>query len=451
MSKEWSRNEAVGQFLKQVCGHIKAKEVHEEIRLEMLSHLDELVEDKLREGVTEEEAVRQALERMGDPDQIGKQLHAAHKPVFEWSLAVLVAIMVGISLSVMYAMKFTLIDEYGLVDRYFQHKSVYVAAGVIVLIAIYFMDYRTLKKYSWYLYILNIVLVLGGSEFGQQINGSGRWLGIGSIGFDVYALSPYLFMVAIAGTLTLQANKPTAHRSQWVAIGKMTVLYFLVPVLLYTANRSLIPLVIYGLSVMALIWLVAKNYKLLLAGLVSYIVGGSGFLLSNPHYYYMLMERLQAFLHPHSEPGGYMTLKALHFIQSAGMWGQGFGVENRMIPYVYGDMIFTYLIYSLGWVFGAAMVVLILVLAGRAINVSRQLRDPYARGLVVGLFSIIGIHYLWNMLMSVGLLPIAGMPMPFISYGGTRTVAELAAVGVILGVYRRKNRLSRASAEITGS
>lgn len=71
--------ESIQEYLVQVCRHVKARDVHRDIKVEMQNHLDELVEDKLNEGLSEDEAVRAALVQMGDPDQIGKQLHAAHK------------------------------------------------------------------------------------------------------------------------------------------------------------------------------------------------------------------------------------------------------------------------------------------------------------------------------------------------------------------------------------
>ncbi|WP_028609532.1 FtsW/RodA/SpoVE family cell cycle protein [Paenibacillus harenae] len=451
MSKDWSRHESVRQYLKRICGHIKVKDVHKEIRLEMTNHLDERVEDMVQDGFSEEEAVQLALGQMGDPDQIGRQLHAAHKPVFEWSLAVLVAILLGIGLVAMYAMKFALSDDYGLGEGYFPRQSLYVAVGVLLLIGIYFMDYRKLKKFSWYLYGFTVVIMFITSQIGIGMNGNKHWLVFGPFTLDIFAISSYLFMIAIAGTLVSNKEKAAGSFMEWLAIGKMATLYFLIPVWLYAVNYALVSFIVYGFGVMAIILFVSRNYKLLLTGLVLFAAGGLAFLKLNVSYYYMLLDRLQAYLHPYSNPNGYHTLKVLESIQSAGMWGQGFGVENKMFRYIHSEMIFTYLIYSLGWVFGAAMVALVLLFAVKVISVSRKLRDPYAKGLVVGLFSVIGFHYLWNMLMSVGLLPITGMTMPFISYGGTQTIMEIAAIGVILSVYRRKNMLGRASAESTGS
>ncbi|MFX3634521.1 MAG: FtsW/RodA/SpoVE family cell cycle protein [Candidatus Pristimantibacillus sp.] len=116
------------------------------------------------------------------------------------------------------------------------------------------------------------------------------------------------------------------------------------------------------------------------------------------------------------------------------------------MPYIYSDMLFTYLVYSLGWVAGVAIATVVLMLAGRIAGIVTKLHDPYAKNLVIGLFSIIGVKFLWSIAMSVGLLPMTSMRLPFIGYGGTSTILEMAAIGVILSVYRRKDMIPRQAA-----
>ncbi|WP_054025859.1 FtsW/RodA/SpoVE family cell cycle protein [Bacillus sp. FJAT-28004] len=441
--------ESIKQYLAQVCGHVKARDVHQDIELEMRSHLDELVEDKLNEGLSEEEAVRAALAQMGDPDQIGKQLHAAHKPVMEWGLALLVAIMVGIGLLAMYAMEFAYTDNNVYSGyQFFLRKAFYSAVGVLFIIGIYFLDYQKWKKYSWHIYSGTVLLMIACSLIGIEINGAKSWIVVGSFSFDVYTISSYLLMVALAGTLLVKQKEQQGLFYKSFYFGKMILLYVLVPTILYSKANSYLNFILYFFGLMILMLFVAKTYKLFLACMGSLAAAGVLLITMDPYRFALIWERYTAFLRSNaSEDASYMMQRSLELIRAGGMWGQGFGVESPTIRYIYSEMVFTYLIYSLGWVFGIAIVMLSLLLIGKVIGMARKLKDAYARGLVVGLFSIIGLHFVWNILMSFGLLPMNSMTMPFVSFGGMNGIIELMVMGLVLSVHRRKNMVSLINRE----
>ncbi|OME71551.1 hypothetical protein BK120_33320 [Paenibacillus sp. FSL A5-0031] len=444
--------ESIQEYLVQICRHVKARDVHRDIKVEMQNHLDELVEDKLNEGLSEDEAVRAALVQMGDPDQIGKQLHAAHKPVMEWGLAALVAIMVGIGLLAMYAMEFAYSDLNVYSGfQFFLKKAVFTAIGIVLIIGIYFLDYRKWEKYSWYIYSGTIFLMVVCLFYAVEVNGSKSWLTIGSFTFDVYGTSPYLFMIAFAGTLLAKRKEKQGLFRNLLYFGKMALLYAIVPAILYYKANSNLNFIIYLFGLTVLMLFVAKTYRLFLTIVSSIIAAGAVFIIkiNDPVRYRSIWERYTAFLNPTASPDdkNYYLQKSLESIQLGGMWGQGFGVENRMFRYIYSEMVFTYLIYSLGLVFGIAIVLLALLLIVKVIGMAITLKDIYARGLVVGSFSIIGFHFVWNILMSFGLLPINSMTMPFISYGGTTAIIELMVMGLLLSVNRRKNMISLLNRE----
>jgi len=443
------QDESIKQYLAQVCGHVKARDVHQDIELEMRSHLDELVEDKLNEGLAEEEAVRQAIAQMGDADQIGKQLHAAHKPVMEWGLAALVAIMVGIGLLAMYAMEFAYSDQNAYSGfLFFLNKVFFTVVGILFIIGIYFLDYRKWEKYSWYIYSGTVFVMVACIFYGIEINGTKSWIGFGYFYFDVYGISPYLFMIAFAGTLLIKQKEKQGLVSNTLHLGKLVFLYVIVPILLYSQANSVLNFISYAFGLTVIMLFVTKTYKLFLASVGSIIAAGVVLITINPNRYIYILERYTAFLNPKaSEDVNYMLQRSLESIRLGGMWGQGFGAENTMIRYIQNEMVFTYLIYSLGWVFGIAIIMLTLLLIIRVINMARTLKDVYARGLVVGLFSIIGLHFVWNILMSFGLLPMNSMTMPFVSYGGTNGIIELMVMGLVLSVNRRKNMVSLINRE----
>ncbi|MGO4698333.1 FtsW/RodA/SpoVE family cell cycle protein [Paenibacillus sp. 2TAB26] len=442
--------ESIQEYLVQVCRHVKARDVHRDIKVEMQNHLDELVEDKLNEGLSEEEAVRAALVQMGDPDQIGKQLHAAHKPVMEWGLAALVAIMVGIGLLAMYAMEFAYSDQNMYSGfQFFLKKAVFTAIGIVFIIGIYFLDYRKWEKYSWYIYSGTIFLMVACIFYAVEVNGSKSWLTIGSFTFDVYGTSPYLFMIAFAGTLLVKHKEKQGLFRNSLYFGKMVLLYAIVPTILYSKANSYLNFILYLFGLTVLMLFVAKTYRLFLTIASSIIAAGAVFVTIDPYRYKYGWERYTAFLNPNSSTDdvNYLLQRSLESIRLGGMWGQGFGVENPNIRYIYSEMVFTYLIYSLGLVFGIAIVLLAVLLIVKVIGMAKTLKDVYAKGLVIGLFSIIGLHFVWNILMSFGLLPMNSMTMPFVSYSGINGIIELMVMGLLLSVNRRKNMISLLNRE----
>ncbi|WP_141503625.1 FtsW/RodA/SpoVE family cell cycle protein [Paenibacillus luteus] len=452
-----SRNNSPGSvdsFVEQVCSHVKAKDVHPDIQLEMKSHLEDLMEDKLSEGLSQEEATHQALAQMGNPDQIGKQLHTAHKPVMEWSLAVIVAVMVGIGLVVMYALQIAYSGQAsGQPSDFYGHllfnKAFFSGIGVLLLVAIYFLDYRKIRKYSWHLYFVTITLMLVCSVVGTEINGAKRWIAVGGFAFDIYALSTYLFLIAASGMLL---GRKKMKRGTFRNVGeliKMTLIYVVVPALLYMKGNSFFDFIGYGLGLFILLIFIAKAYKLIFAGMASLLVIVIGSMLTMEFRVQNALERyVSFFMWTDPEGLGYQRQNAIDAVLNAGMWGHGFGVLNEKIRYLHSDMVFSYIIYSFGWVFGSILLLFTILFLFKSYSAIRGLKDSYAKAIGFSLLSIIGFRFIWNILMTLGIVPIASLNMPFVSYGGSGGILELMAMGMILSVCRRRNMVSQLDREV---
>ncbi|ABO48861.1 peptidoglycan biosynthesis protein, FtsW/RodA/SpoVE family [Desulforamulus reducens MI-1] len=152
------------------------------------------------------------------------------------------------------------------------------------------------------------------------------------------------------------------------------------------------------------------------------------------------LNRLLTFINPHNDPmgSGYIYIQSIEAIKSAGLWGQGFTFSGNL-PEIHTDLIFSYMVYTFGWVAGAIVIMLALALIAIMTGVFRQIKDKFGKLLVAGLTSILGLHFLCNILMTVGFAPISGISLPFFSYGGSQTVINMAMMGVVLSIYRRKN------------
>ena len=216
-------------------------------------------------------------------------------------------------------------------------------------------------------------------------------------------------------------------------------LYLLVPAFIYLTVSNISKFVLYmiGLSVLLLI---SRRWKTWLSYISVMLACGSVLVLLDDKFSYSV-ERILHQINPVDSNYSYIAARSMEAIRSAGFIGNGFGVSMDHIPFFYSNMMFTYLIYSLGWITGILIISLIAALIVRVWIVTRIVADPYGRNVTAGLFGLIAAQYVLNMLITAGLLPIMDIGLPMISYGGSNLVLNLVVIGFILSVYRRKNMI----------
>lgn len=450
----------IQRFLDEVCGRIRAKEMHEEIRLELSTHLEELVLERLeREKHSEQQeplnngvleaAIEDALKQMGDSQTIGKQLHRVHKPKTDWSLLAITAAMVGIGLLAMYTLR-----HFAELSPLFEKKLVYTGIGAMTMIGLYFVDYRKILRFRWLVYSIAVGLfLLAHSErFGVRMNGAEKWISIAGTTIDVASIAPYLFIIAYAGYFA--SEKLTFQRisKRSLAYAKELGFFYAVPAFLYATAPSLSSLAVhfFGASILLLTrkhgWMRLVLYFSSFVFMVLAMAEFRFISIRQSIFYGRFENYIRIFTGGNRQLDG--STISLENIRSAGFWGHGFNAQVGRLPYAFGENIFAYLIGSLGWAFGIALVLLVAAFVYRSICIVRQTKDPYARLLVTGLSSVIAVKFAWSMLMSFGLLPFVGVAMPLVSYNGiVHTFFEMASIGLLLSVFRRKDIIPHPRAE----
>ncbi|MBU7316344.1 FtsW/RodA/SpoVE family cell cycle protein [Paenibacillus oleatilyticus] len=428
-------HENVRDYLSSVCSQIRARELHKDIRRELESHLEELVLDKEAEGASREEAVAWAIRQMGDPVAVGRELHRIHKPRIHWGLLLGLIAFLGLGVFAMYSIESSYAamhpNVYG--DYFSTRKLRFIALGLPVLLVFYFMDYRKLKAWSLFMYGAAAFGMIYVILFGNQVNGARSYLSIWRFSIDLTTVTSYLFIAAAAGLLLDWRGQ---KRHFWL---KSMLAFVIVPVMFYIMVPSLPTLLFYLVSYGILCGVVTRKWwlALLQTGGTLLLLGGA-FLIR-----YYLSQRVLAFLNPDRDPSGagYMYIQMKEALSSAGWWGHGFGAVNPKLPYVHSELIFTYLVYSFGWGVGIAVAVAAVYFVARLLHSMGQVRETYGKMLIVAATSIIGAQFGYCIGMSLGLLPITSVVLPFVSYGGTHTLVEMAVVGLVLGVYRRKDMI----------
>ncbi|MGG3283373.1 FtsW/RodA/SpoVE family cell cycle protein [Paenibacillus solani] len=424
----------VQDFLSRVCKQVRARTMHPEIREELLGHIEERTELLMLEGNAEEPAVQEAVKQMGAPEEIGKSLHLAHRPQLDWKLLVLLVLMTMIGLFGALS-----IDNAGteILSDFFIRKLVFFCIGLIFLIVLYFLDYRKLKKYSGILFFITLCLMAMTEFYGTNTNGANLYLYFGPIVIPMLGtVSVFLLLLAGAGM------KPASQWGPWE--GVLQILYRgILPVFLYGWSDSMVYLFVYVLGFLMLTWTSKKNVKQF-AVLTVFSLAGLAYILFTKRLY--LMWRLEGLTDLEGN-GGYHMRVIADAVSSAGWFGQGFAAPNPGIPFVYSDSIYPYLIYCFGWLFGIAVGMVVLLFLARMWSISSVLHDSYGKNIVTCIIVVLGLRLLIPIIMGLGVVPPVSLDFPFISYGGTNQILDMAAVGLLLSIYRRKNMIPSGMGE----
>lgn len=428
------------EYTKQVSRQVKARELRQEISEEIAGHLDELWESLRDQGLDDEAAARQAIAQMGDTDAVARGLNRVHKPRVPWAMLSVLTLLLGIALLVMYAVQLSYAAGSGRMSDYdlLVRQAFYMAVGLTVLFALSRIHYRGLRSYSWAIYGTAIVILLGAHLLGQQVNGASFWV-IGALGlslnFNVFC--PYLFTIAAAGVLSRGYENGRTALRQLVVFG-------IIPLLLFASIPSIASLMLYAVTFALMLvfsgygrrWVMAHLSLVTAIFLLPALLSGYG------------QNRLIGFLWRYRDPDGYgyTYTKIDEAIRSAGWRGHGFGLQMDWLPSIHSDTIFTYLVYSLGWLFGAFVLLSVLFFIFHLIKAGLAIKESYGKMLITGLGALFAVQFFWSIGMSLGILPISGVSFPLISYGGSGLLTQLAAIGLIYSVYRRKDIIRNARA-----
>jgi len=413
----------VDAYLDAVCGKIACREVHPEIRRELESHILDRVDAEVAQGCPRNDALARALAHMGEAAEVGRRLHASHRPRTEWGLLAATALLVLLGLWAMYAVEASGSTDQG--SGLLVKKLLYTAAGLSLGGLLYLADYRYLRQIAWPLYGLTFAATAYLTLFGNVVNGLPRYID----------LTPLLFTPALAG---LFASWNWKHRWTWVkflvVLGAPLPFYIMVPYPFAAAEF---------LACLTAVLITVRPGRWYLGGAALAIMSMGGatiaLLLKVPSRW----ERFLTWLDPARDPqgAGYQVIQAQKAMSEAGLWGEGPTAPLPLVPEVHSSSVFPSLVHSLGWVAGAAICLLVLFFLFRLVTVARRSRGRLGQALAAGIAASFALRSLWHIGMFVGLAPAVGVDLPFISHGG-RQMLYLAVAGLALGVFRRKDMVA---------
>ena len=350
--------------------------------------------------------------------------------------------------------------------------------GFLLMGAAAYFDYRHLKRFAPLLYISMIFLLLAGHFFGVASQGAQRWIYLGPFSFQPSEVAKLIMIITLAAFFDIRKEKSdmisplllTAvpfflvfkqpDLGTALVIGVLAVGMLLwnknSPVLLTMAvspflsivlSRNLYVWIIY----LFVLWLLlyfsrVKTFDMLLIMGLNIGAGAAFPVLWGMLKGYQQM-RIVTFLNPGLDPHGlgYHTLQSTIAIGGGGLFGQGLfhGSQTQLqfIPIQHSDFIFSAIGEELGLVGSLMVLLLFLNIIWRAIVLAEESEDYFGSIFAAGAAIFIGFHALVNMGMTMGILPVVGIPLPFVSYGGTSLVVNMTVIGILQSIAMRRQKL----------
>lgn len=357
-----------------------------------------------------------------------------HRP--DYLLIVFMALLLAFGAVTVYAISPGITQANGLDETFYSYKQLTaIGLGIIAFIIASMMDLKTWRKLEKPLLVFAVLVALAVRLFGEPINGAYRWLDVGGISFQAAELIKFTLVIWLAGFLTrIKIENKINHPDTLKMLAIVSVIILVVVAGLQSdLGSAAVMLAIIGF--MAFIAGLPLK-KLLLAGGVGLVLIGAAIAFS-PY----RRDRVVTFLNPTADcqNEGYQACQALITVGSGGIMGKGLGRSVQAygyLPEAANDSIFAIIAEKYGFIGTTFMIGLFIGLFRRIKKVAEQSPNDYARLLVSGILAWISIQMMINIGAMIGIIPLKGITLPFVSYGGTSIIFVMAAVGIVFHVSR---------------
>ena len=324
----------------------------------------------------------------------------------------------------------------GIVEK----QAMYALVGVALLVVVSRLELERLRALAPTLVVTALVLCLAVLAVGPRINGARRWLTVGPLVFQPSELAKLAVVVWTAAYLS-RRKPPRTLKELGRPIGALVLLFALLVLVEPDLGTALTLLLVVGA-----ILLVSGTRVSVLASAYGIVFGLAAIAAWTSPY---RRDRLLTFLDPWKDPtgAGLQNVQALISLGSGGIFGRGLGSGIEPLGYLpeaHTDMMFAVVGEELGLV-GITLVIMAFCAFGYAgVRLAIACRDPFAKRLAAGITALVCGQAAINMAAALGLAPLTGIPLPFVSYGGSSLVMMLAGVGVLLNIARNGGRAAAA-------
>ncbi len=318
-------------------------------------------------------------------------------------------------------------------------QLIWIGIGVAGMFIISQIDYHTLLDQAPALYMLGVASLLVVMVVGYSRLGAKRWITLGGFNLQVSELMKLIIIIVLARFFSEVRTDHLTFRDL-VKVSALT----LVPVVLILKQPDLgtalvlIPVAVVGVFLAGIEWKQAAAGVILLGLLVPVAWH------MRHHLKPYQQQRIETFLHPEQDQrgAGYQILQSEIAVGSGGFWGKGFGKgsQNQLgfVPVRYSDFILAALAEEQGFIGVCVVLLLYLGLILRLVDNAQKAKDKAGMYVVMGVTAILGFHVLVNASMVIGYMPVTGIPLPLMSYGGSSTAFVFLALGLVMNVRMRR-------------
>jgi len=355
---------------------------------------------------------------------------------FPYDIALLfpVLLLVGIGIVMVYSASSALaLKNFGSEYFFLKKQAALAMAGIVALVAYKHIPYRWYRPLAYPLLLLAFVLLttIQFTSFGSSAGGSARWLRIGPISFQPSEFTRLALIIFLAYSM---AKKGEQIKDFYIG--------FLPHVLVLSVFSALIFM---EPDFGSVVILVALTWIMLFVGGARLLHLASALLLAAPLLYYFMIHaayrarRIMSFLNPWQHPTeeGYQIIHSLMAFGSGGIWGAGIGKGYQKLFYLpepHTDFIFSVIGEEMGLVGIGLILGLYLLIIWRGIQIARSTSDLFGSFIALGLTCALALQVCINMGVCLGLLPTKGLTLPFLSYGGSSLLMNMASIGILMNI-----------------
>jgi rod shape determining protein RodA len=324
-------------------------------------------------------------------------------------------------------------------ESFFARQIIYAAVGLGLMLLVAFTDYSIFANVNHFIYALTILSLILVYAIGHVSFGAQRWIELGIFQLQPSELAKVLLIIVLAKFLA--DRQEDLKRLPYFLL---SLLYIALPMVFIYIQPDLGTAIVLGISWLAMVLLAGARIRhVILMGLIGLLA--SPLVWLSLHSY--MRERIFVFFDPSRDPlgAGYNINQARIAVGSGGLLGQGFarGSQSQLhfLRVRHTDYIFSVLGEELGFVGVVILLLLFLVIVWRMLRAAEMSRDTYGRLIACGIATVVAFQAVANIGMNVGLLPASGVPLPFISYGGSALIALLIGEGVVQNIIIRHKAL----------
>lgn len=358
---------------------------------------------------------------------------------FDFSLVLLVLALCAVGTLTLYSATHAM-DSLSDPLHYVRRQVIFLGVGFVLMLLICFTDYINFSNWARYLYAGNLVLLVLVLVIGTATKGSTRWISIGFFDLQPSEIAKLVLIITLAKLLSEREGKWGGFQELLPAL-----IAVFVPMGLIFAQPDLGTSLVFAALLMGMLYMAGARSRHLL------IMSGAGLAAAPLLWFYLLQDyqqnRLMVFLNPEIDPAGagWQLLQSMIGIGSGGLLGKGlYGstqVRLQFLPEHYTDFIFSVFGEELGFAGAAVLLLLYFCLIYRILWIGAHSKDQFGALLCCGVAIMFTFQILVNIGMTISIMPVTGLPLPFMSYGNNAFLVNLISVGLVLNVGMRRHKI----------